>query len=76
MAVAVWAGQTASSVAETEEQRIAVAKDGAKRAVATRARRRCKALKADGGSGPGRTGIRCPLNIPDANICDLDIPYI
>ena len=40
MAVAVWAGQTASgglSVAETEERRIAVAKDGAKRAVATRA---------------------------------------
>ena len=36
------------SVAETEERGIAVAKDGAKRAVATRARRRCKleALKA------------------------------
>ena len=53
MAVAVWAGQTASggrglSVAETEERRIAVAKDGAKRAVATRARRRGKALKAAG----------------------------
>ena len=36
------------SVAETEELRIAVAKDGAKRAVATRARRRRKALKAAG----------------------------
>ena len=35
----------AQSVAETEKRRIAVAKDGAKRAVATRARRRCKALK-------------------------------
>ena len=35
------------SVAETEERRIAaVAKDGAKRAVATRARRRRKAPKA------------------------------
>ena len=33
-------------VAETEERHIAVAKDGAKRAVATRARRRSKALKA------------------------------
>ena len=31
MAEAVWAGQTASSVAETEERRIAVSKDGAKR---------------------------------------------
>ena len=40
------------SVAETEERRIAVAKDGAKRAVATRARRRGKALKAAG--APGR----------------------
>ena len=41
------------SVAETEERRIAVAKDGAKRAVApaTRARRRCKALKAAGAPG-------------------------
>ena len=41
------------SVAETEEQRIAVAKDGAKRAVApaTRARRRRKALKAAGAPG-------------------------
>ena len=37
MAVAVWAGQIASSVAKTEERRIAVSKDGAKRAVATRA---------------------------------------
>ena len=36
------------SLAETEERHIAVAKDGAKRAVATRARRRCKALKAAG----------------------------
>ena len=35
-------------MAETEERRIAVAKDGAKRAVATRARRRRKALKAAG----------------------------
>ena len=37
-------------MAETEERRIAVAKDGAKRAVApaTRARRRLKALKAAG----------------------------
>ena len=40
------------SVAETEERRTAVAKDGAKRAVATRARRRCKALKVAG--APGR----------------------
>ena len=39
------------SAAETEEQRIAVAKDGAKRAVATRARRRRKALKAVTGIG-------------------------
>ena len=39
------------SVAETEELRIAVAKDGAKRAVATRARRRSKALKAAGAPG-------------------------
>ena len=41
------------SVAETEERRIAVAKDGAKRAVATRARRRGKleALKAAGAPG-------------------------
>ena len=38
------------SVAETE-LRIAVAKDGAKRAVATRARRRSKALKAAGAPG-------------------------
>ena len=36
-------------VAETEERRIAVAKDGAKRAVATRAR--SKALKAAGAPG-------------------------
>ena len=36
-------------VSETEERRIA--KDGAKRAVATRARRRCKALKAGGAPG-------------------------
>ena len=44
MVVSVWAGQTSSggpvaaarrSVAETEEQRITVAKDGAKRAVAS-----------------------------------------
>ena len=56
MAVAVWARQTASgglSVAETEERRIAVAKDGAKRAVATRARRRLKALKAAAAQGSG-----------------------
>ena len=39
------------SVAETEERRIVVAKDGAKRAVATRARRRHKALKAAGAPG-------------------------
>ena len=39
------------SVAETEERRIAVAKDGAKRAVVTLARRRCKALKAAGAPG-------------------------
>ena len=39
------------SVAETEERRITVAKDGAKRAVATRARRRCKALKVAGAQG-------------------------
>ena len=39
-------------MAETEELCIAVAKDGAKRAVATRARRRRKALKAAG--APGR----------------------
>ena len=39
------------SVAETEERRIAVAKDGAKRAAATRARRRRKALKAAGAPG-------------------------
>ena len=51
MAVAVWAGQTAWSMAETEELHIAVSKDGAKRAVATRARRRCKALKAAGAPG-------------------------
>ena len=51
MAVAVWARQTASSVAETEEWRIAVSKDGAKRAVAIRARRRRKALKAAGAPG-------------------------
>ena len=51
MAEAVWAGQTASSVAETEERRIEVSKDGAKRAVATRARRRSKALKAAGAPG-------------------------
>ena len=38
-------------MAETEEWRIAVAKDGAKRAVATRARGRCKALKAAGVPG-------------------------
>ena len=39
------------SVAETEERRIALAKDGAKRAVATRARRHRKALKAAGAPG-------------------------
>ena len=49
MAVAVWAGQTASTVAETEELR--VSKDGAKRAVATPARWRRKALKAAGAPG-------------------------
>ena len=51
------------SVAETEERSIAVAKDGAKRAVATRAQTRSKALKAaeaQGGRGPGRTGIGYP----------------
>ena len=37
------------SVAETEERRIAVAKNGAKRAVATRARRSRKAAGAPGG---------------------------
>ena len=56
MVVAVWAGQTSSgglSVAETEERRIAVAnlKDGAKRAVETRARRYHKAPKAAGAPG-------------------------
>ena len=39
------------SVAETEELRIAVAKDGANRAVATRAPRRHKAPKAAGPPG-------------------------
>ena len=39
------------SVAETEELCIAVAKGGAKRAVVTRARRSCKALKPQGGRG-------------------------
>ena len=39
------------SVAETEELSITVAKDGAKRAVATLARRRRKATKATGASG-------------------------
>ena len=39
------------SVAETEERRITVAKDSAKRAVATGARRRRKALKAVGATG-------------------------
>ena len=38
-------------LAETEEQSIAVAKDGAKTAVAIRTRRRCKALKAAGAPG-------------------------
>ena len=52
MAVAVWAGRLGGlSVAETEERHIAVAKDGAKRAVAARARRRSKALKAAGAPG-------------------------
>ena len=41
------------SVAETEERRIAVAKDGAKRAVATLARRHRKALKAAAAPGSG-----------------------
>ena len=50
MAVAVWAGQTASSVAETEKRRIAVSKDGVKRAVATGPECR-KALKAAGAPG-------------------------
>ena len=45
------------SVAETEERHIAVSKDGAKRAVATRARRQSK---AQGGRGPWRTGIGYP----------------
>ena len=47
----VWGASV--SMAETEERRIAVAKDGAKRAVApaTRARRRRKALKAAGAPG-------------------------
>ena len=39
------------SVAETEERRIALAKDGAKRAVTTWARRHSKALKAAGAPG-------------------------
>ena len=39
------------SVAETEDRRIAMSKDGAKRAVATLARRRRKALKAAGAPG-------------------------
>ena len=38
-------------MAETEERRIAVAKDGAKRAVAIRARRHREALKAAGAPG-------------------------
>ena len=38
-------------MAETEERRIAVSKDGAKRAVTTRDRRRRKALKAAGVPG-------------------------
>ena len=49
--MAVWAGKTASSVAETEERCKAVSKDGAKRAVATGALRHCKALKAAGAPG-------------------------
>ena len=39
------------SVAETDERRISVAKEGAKRAVATRTRRHRKALKAAGAPG-------------------------
>ena len=39
------------SVAETDERRIAVATDGAKRSVATRARRHRKAPKAAGAPG-------------------------
>ena len=49
MAVAVWRGKLRLgrlSMDETEERRIAVGKDGAKRAVAIRARRRRKAPKA------------------------------
>ena len=38
-------------MAETEELRIEVAKDGAKWAVATRARRRSKALNSAGATG-------------------------
>ena len=40
-------------MAETEERRIAMAKDGANRAVATRARRHGKALKAAAAPGSG-----------------------
>ena len=48
------------SVAETEERRIAVAKDGEKRAVATRDPG-LKALQgSQGGRGPWRTGIGNP----------------
>ena len=44
-------GKQHLGVAETEERRIAVAKDGAKRAVTTQARRHSKALKAAGAPG-------------------------
>ena len=54
MVVTVWAGKPrlgGLSVAETKERRIAVAKDGAKRALSTRARRCRKAPKAEGAPG-------------------------
>ena len=57
MVVAVWAGQTLSGVAETEELHITVAKDGAKRAVATKAE---GATRLPRRQGPGRTGIGYP----------------
>ena len=61
MAVAVWAGQTASgglSVAETEERRIAVAKDGKGWCEEGRGDQGPKAPQSSQGDrGPGRTGI-------------------
>ena len=47
-------------MAETEELLLAVAKDGVKRAVATRARRRRKAPKSAGAPGWNRISIEYP----------------